>query len=69
MSNVPEYEHIRKWMVEFPGRFQGRGIKIAQLNSIPVAKPLILFNILRAVPPQVTSSWAIVFFELKRIPS
>ena len=50
-------------MVEFLNKFQGRSIKIAKDNSIRVDKPLIFFNILRAISPQVTS-WAIVFFEL-----
>ena len=36
-------------MVEFLIEFQGRGIKIARVNSIRIAKPLIFFNILCAV--------------------
>ena len=36
-------------MVEFLGKFQGRGIKIVSINSIPVVKPLIVFNILHDV--------------------
>ena len=53
-----------KTVVEFLSKFQDRGIKIARVNSILVAKPLFFLNILRAIAPWVTSSWAIVLFEL-----
>ena len=53
-----------KWMVEFLSKFHVRGIKIDRVNSIRVAKSVIFFNILRAIAPWVTSSWAIVFFAL-----
>ena len=46
---VKEYEQMRTRMDEFLSKFQGCGIKIDRVNSIRVAKPLILFNILRAV--------------------
>ena len=46
---VAEYEQMRKFMIKFLSKFQSRGIKIARVNSIPVAKPSIFFNILRAV--------------------
>ena len=46
---VTEYEQMWKWMVEFLTRFQGRGVNIDRVNSIRVVKPLIFFNILRAV--------------------
>ena len=56
-------------MVECLSKFHGRGIKIVRVNSIPVAKPSVFFHILRAISPQLTSSWAMVFFELNvRIP-
>ena len=53
-------------MVDFFSKFQGRGIKILLVNLIRVAKPSIVFNMLRAITyyPLVTSSCAIVFFEL-----
>ena len=35
-------------MLEFLSKFQGRGIKIALVNSIGIAKQPIFFNILRA---------------------
>ena len=38
--------------------------KIYRVNSIHVAKSMIFFNILGAIAPWVTSSWAIVFFAL-----
>ena len=38
-----------KSMVEFLIKFNGSGIKIDRVNSIRIDKPLILFNILRAV--------------------
>ena len=50
-------------MIEYLIKFQGRGIKIG-VNSVRVAKSMIFFNILYAIAPWVTSSWAIVFFEL-----
>ena len=52
-------------MVEFFSKLECRGIKISRVNSIRVAKPLIFNNILGAVNPQVTSSWAVVFLELR----
>ena len=61
---VAEKKQMRKWMVEFLNKFQGRGIKIHRDNLIRVAKSIIFFNILRAIAPWVTSSWAIVFFAL-----
>ena len=54
-----EYELMRKWMVKFIIKFQGRqgrGLKIARVTSIRVAKPLIFFNILLA--SHVTSTCA-----------
>ena len=51
---VAEYEHMRIWMVEFLSKFHGHGIKIARMNSILVAKPLIFFNIISEVAPWVT---------------
>ena len=36
---VAEYEQMRKWMIEFLSKFQGRGFKIARDNSIHAAKP------------------------------
>ena len=38
---VAEYEQIHKWTVEFLSKFQGRGIKIVQINSIRISKPFI----------------------------
>ena len=61
---VKEYEQMWKWMVEFLSKFQCRGIKIDRVYSIRVAKSMIFFNILRAIAPSVTSSWAIVFFAM-----
>ena len=46
---VTEYEQMWKWIVEFLSKFQSSGIKIDRVNSIGVSKPLIFFNILRAV--------------------
>ena len=51
-------------MFEFLSKFQGRGIKIDRVKSIRVAKSMIFFNIVRAIAPWVTSSWAIAFFAL-----
>ena len=61
---VAEYEQMWKWIVEFLSKFQGRGIKIIIVNSIRVGISMIFFNILHAIAPWVTSSWAIVFFAL-----
>ena len=36
-------------MVQFLSKFQSHGIKIDRVNSIRAAKPMIFFNILRAV--------------------
>ena len=46
---VAEYKEMWKWKIKFFTKFQGRGIKIARVNSILLAKPLIYFNIVRAV--------------------
>ena len=48
-DHVAEYEEMWKWMVEFLCNLKGRGIKIDWVNSIRAVKPLIFFNILRAV--------------------
>ena len=69
-KHVAEYKYV---YAEIDGlisqQFQGRHFKITWVNSILVAKPVIFFNILPAISPQVTSSWAIVFLELSvRIP-
>ena len=32
-------------MVKFSSKYQSRGYKIARVNSIRIAKPLIFFNI------------------------
>ena len=58
---VAEYKDLRKYMVQFLSKFYGRGIKIAGVNSIRIAKPLIFFDKLPAIIPQVTSSWGIGF--------
>ena len=55
-KHVAEYEQMYKWMVEFLCKFQGRGIKIDRVYLIRVAESMIIFNILRAVAPWVTSS-------------
>ena len=44
---VAEYKQMGKWMLKFLSKFQGRGTKIDRVNSIPVAKSMIFFNILR----------------------
>ena len=67
LSNyVEEYEQMWKWMVEFRSKFQGHGIEIDRVYSIRVAKSMIFFNILRVIAPWVMSSWAIVFFALRK---
>ena len=53
---------MRKGMVEFFSYFQIHYIQIPKVNSIRFLKPLIFFIVL--LLPQVTSSCAIVFFEL-----
>ena len=58
-----EYEQMWNSMVEFL-KYQGRGMKIDRVYSIRVAKSMIFFNILRAIAPWETSSWAIVYFAL-----
>ena len=61
----PELRNMNKcengWS-KFLSKFQGRGIKIAWVNSIRVAMSMIFFNALGAIASWVTSSWAIVFF-------
>ena len=57
---VAEYKQMWKWMVKFLSKFQGRGIKINIVYSIHVDKSLIFVNILHAIAPWVTSSWAFI---------
>ena len=38
---VAKYEQMWKWMVEFLSKYQGRGIKIDNVNSIRVTKSII----------------------------
>ena len=55
---APKYEQMRKVMVEFlSSKFQGRGIKIARVNSVRVARPIDFIHI---SSPHVTSLQAIV---------
>ena len=61
---IEEYQQMWKWMVEFLKNFHDRGIKIARVNSILIAKLSIFFYILLAFASWMTSSWAIVFFTL-----
>ena len=53
---VAEYKHKRKLVVNFFRKCWGRAIEINGVNTIRVAKQFIFFNILHAIPPQVTSS-------------
>ena len=59
-------ENVQMWkpMVKVLSEFQGHGIKIDRVNLILVTGSMIFFNILCAIAPCVTSSWAIVFFAL-----
>ena len=53
--------------VKMDGRISQRFRVVAlkfRVNSIRVVKSMIFFNILGAIAPWVTSSWAIVFFAL-----
>ena len=49
---VAEYEEMRKWMVQFFTRFQGRSIKIAPVNSIRQTIDFFLYLIV--TPSDVT---------------
>ena len=45
-----KYKTIQKWIAQFPIKFQNRGIKIAQVNSILITKSINLhfyFNFVR----------------------
>ena len=48
-SNVYICSNMRKYMFKFLNKFKGSGIKIARVNSIRIAKPMIFLNILHAV--------------------
>ena len=39
-KNVSKYKHVRKWIVEFLGKSESRGIKIARVNSIRMTKSI-----------------------------
>ena len=39
-KHVTKYKHKQKWMVEFFGKFENRGIKIARVNSIRLTKSI-----------------------------
>ena len=41
-KHITKYKHMRKWMAEFPRKFENRGIKIARVNSIRITKSIIL---------------------------
>ena len=41
-KHVTKYKNMRKWMVEFLGKFENRSIKIAGVNSIVFAKSINL---------------------------
>ena len=39
-KHVTKYKNMRKWMVEFLRKFENRGIKTAQVNSIRIIKSI-----------------------------
>ena len=41
-KHVTKYKDMRKWMVEFLRKIEGRGIKIARVNSIHITKSINL---------------------------
>ena len=41
-KHVTKYKYMRKWMVEFLSKSESRGIKIARVNSIRMAKSINL---------------------------
>ena len=41
-NHSTKYKNMRKWMVEFLRKFENRGIKIARVNSIHIAKSINL---------------------------
>ena len=51
LDSITEYELMRKGMVKFLSKFQGRGIKITRVNSVRFFKPLIFDNILPGIAP------------------
>ena len=62
-------------MVNFLSKFQGSGVKIDRVNSIRVAKSLILFNILNVAllakwrhdELSFSLCWACIYFSLVNI--
>ena len=46
IKHVSKYEKMRKWIVVVLSKFQGRGCKIARVNSICVVQPIIFFQYL-----------------------
>ena len=46
MKNVAEYDHKRKWRVEFLRKFGCRGIKIARVNSHHQIYQFTLFSLM-----------------------
>ena len=39
-KHVTKYKNMRKWMIKFLRKFENSGIKIAQVESIPITKSI-----------------------------
>ena len=46
-KHATEYEQMRKRIVEFLSKFQGRGIQISRVNSIRVSKLFVYLLLVR----------------------
>ena len=45
-KHVTKYKNMRKWILEFLRKFENRGIKIVQVNSILIIKSINLVLVL-----------------------
>ena len=41
-KHVPKYKNMRKWMIEFPRKFENRDIKFVRINSLLITKSISL---------------------------
>ena len=59
-KNVTKYKNMRKWIVQFLGKYENRGIKIIRVNSILITKSinlqlftLILYAVVDPLAPKL----------------
>ena len=61
MKHVTKYKNMRKWIVEFLKKFENRGIKITQVNSILITKFINLLLLTLPATPHSINGYVYFF--------